>query len=84
MKQEKRKRLKLTAFDELKKRLDLGSHKVQKNRKTSSGYVSKYVILPKLWVDANRIEVGDEVEFMMERNGTLSVRKAGLKEGGKA
>ena len=77
MKQEKRKKsLKSTAFDELKKRLDLGSHKVQRNRTTSSGYISKYVILPKLWVDANRIEVGDELEFMMERNGTLSVRKA--------
>lgn len=78
MKQKKRqKSLKSTAFNELNKPLDLGCHKVQKNRITSSGYVSKYVILPKLWLDANRIKVGDEVEFMMDKTGTLSVRKAG-------
>ena len=77
MKQEERqKSLKSTAFNELKKRLDLGRRKVQRNRTTSSGYVSKCVGLPKLWADANRIEVGDELEFMMERNGTLSVRKS--------
>ncbi len=77
MKQESRQQnIKSTAFNELKKRLNLGSHRVQRNRTTSSGYISKYVILPKLWVDANHIEVGDELEFMMERNGTLSVRKS--------
>ncbi len=78
MKQESRQQnIKSTAFNELKKRLNLGSHRVQRNRTTSSGYISKYVSLPKLWVDANNIEVGDELEFIMERNGTLSVRKEG-------
>jgi len=72
--------LKSTAFDELQfpwngKSVDLGRRKVQRNRTTSSGYVSKYVGLPKVWLDFNRIEAGDELEFRMERNGTLSVRK---------
>ena len=77
MKQEKRKKsLKSTSFDELIEPLDLGYYKVQRNRTTSSGYVAKSLTLPKFWADANHIEVGDEVQFMMERNGTLSVRKA--------
>lgn len=69
------KRLKSTRFDELGKPLDLGRYKVHKNRKTSSGYIAKFVLLPKIWADSNEIQVGDEVEFIMERNGTLSMRK---------
>lgn len=80
MKQKERKKsLKSTSFDELIEPLYLGNYKVQRNRTTSSGYVAKSLTLPKLWADANHIEVGDELEFMMERNGTLSVRKS--KEG---
>ncbi len=73
---ERKKSLKSTSFDELTEPLYLGTYKVQRNRITSSGYVAKCMTLPKLWADANHIKVGDEVQFMMERNGTLSVRKA--------
>ena len=66
-----------TRADEMNKRLDLGRRRVQRNKKTSSGYVSKYVVLPKLWLEANHIEPGDEVAFRMEKNGTLTVRKVG-------
>jgi hypothetical protein len=34
------------------------------------------MILPKIWTDSNGVEVGDKVEVIMERNGTLSVRKS--------
>lgn len=73
----RRKRLKKTTFDELKHQLNLGRYKVQKSKTTSSGYISKYVILPKLWLDTHNIKVGDEVEYVMEKNGSLSVRKVG-------
>ena len=73
---ERKKRLKSTAFNELIEPLDLGTYKVQRNRTTTSGYVAKSLTLPKIWADANHIKVGDEVNFTMERNGTLSVRKA--------
>lgn len=66
---QRRSRLKSTTFDERQKPLLLGRHKVQRNRK------SKLVILPKLWADANGIEVGDKLDLIMERDGTLSVRK---------
>ena len=63
-------KLKSTTFDELQKPINLGSRKVQKNR------TSKAMILPKIWTDSNGVEVGDKVEVIMERNGTLSVRKS--------
>ena len=73
---ERKKSMKSTSFDELTEPLYLGSHKVQGNKTTSSGYISKSLTLPKLWAESNHIKVGDEVQFMLERNGTLSVRKA--------
>ena len=63
-------KLKSTTFDELQKPINLGYRKVQKNRKSIS------MILPKIWTDSNGVEVGDKVEVIMERNGTLSVRKS--------
>ena len=72
MKQKRRhEKLKSTTFDELNKPINLGSRKVLKNR------TSKAMILPKIWVDSNGVEVGDKVEVIMEMNGTLSVRKSG-------
>lgn len=71
MKQKRRNaKLKSTTFDELQKLINLGSRKVQKNRTSIS------MILPKIWADSNGVEVGDKVEVIMERNGTLSVRKS--------
>lgn len=75
-KKERKQSLKSTSFDELTEPLYLGTYKVQRNRTTSSGYAAKTVTLPKIWADSNRIEVGDEVQFRIERNGSLSVRKA--------
>ncbi len=63
--------LKSTTFNELNKSINLGFRKVQKNRTSVS------IILPKIWADSNGVEVGDKVEVIMERNGTLSVRKSG-------
>lgn len=71
MKQKRRNaRLKSTTFEELNKPINLGSRKVQKNRNSIS------MILPKIWAVSNGVEVGDKVEVIMERNGTLSVRKS--------
>lgn len=67
--------LRSTGFDELVKPRLLGTHKVQRNRTTSSGYIAKFLILPKEWVDFNKIKVGDEVELVMETDGTLSLKK---------
>ncbi len=72
---ERKKKLKSTTFDELERRVNLGTRKVQRNKTTSSGYVAKCLSLPKTWVESNNIKVGDEVELTMEKNGTLSVRK---------
>ena len=72
MKQKRRHaKLKSTRLDELQKPVNLGHRKVMKNR------TSKVMILPKIWVDSNGVEVGDKVEVIMEINGTLSVRKSG-------
>ena len=73
---ESKKSLKSATFGELIEPLYLGTYKVQRNRTTTSGYVAKSLTLPKIWADANHIEVGDVLDFIMERNGTLSVRKS--------
>jgi len=67
-------KLKSTGFNELQKPINLGSRKVQRNRKSIS------MILPKIWADTNGVEAGDKVEVIMELNGTLSVRKPGRGE----
>lgn len=77
MKQSNRKkRLKSTSFDELTEPLYLGTYRVQRNRTTSSGSTAKIVTLPKIWADTYCVEVGDEVQFRIERDGSLSMRKA--------
>lgn len=53
-----------------KKLVNLGKYRVHRNNR------SKYVFLPKTWADTNGIEVGDEVEFSVDKDGTLCVRKA--------
>lgn len=50
--------------------LNLGRRVVQNIR------FSKCVILPKVWLDSNRIEVGDEVNFILRKDGSLTVQKA--------
>lgn len=50
--------------------LGLGSRVVQKMR------ASKYVSLPKEFLDFNSIEAGDEVEFILRSDESLTVRKA--------
>lgn len=50
--------------------LGLGSRVVQKMR------ASKYVSLPKEFLDFNSIEAGDEVEFILRQDESLIVRKA--------
>lgn len=48
--------------------LNLGRRVVQNVR------FSKCVILPKVWLDSKRVEVGDEVEFILRKDGSLTVR----------
>lgn len=50
--------------------MNLGSRVVQKMKS------SKFVSLPKEWLEHNRIEVGDEVEFILRQDESLTVRKA--------
>lgn len=57
-----------------KKPVILGRYRVQKSN------LSKYVFLPKPWWVINGIEAGDEIEFSMEKDGTLCARK--VEEGG--
>lgn len=56
--------------------LNLGRRTVQNVR------FSKCVILPKIWLDSNRIEAGDEVEFILRKDNSLTVLKAETRSGG--
>lgn len=50
--------------------MNLGSRVIQKMR------ASKFVSLPKEFLDFNSIEAGDEVEFILRQDESLTVRKA--------
>lgn len=50
--------------------LNLGRRVVQNVR------FSKCVILPKVWLDSKRVEAGDEVNFILRKDGSLVVQKA--------
>ncbi len=49
--------------------MNLSRRVVQKMR------VSKFVSLPKEFLDFNSIEAGDEVEFILRSDGSLTVRR---------
>lgn len=49
--------------------MNLGTRVIQKMKS------SKFVSLPKEWLDFNSIEAGDEVEFILRSDESLTVRK---------
>ena len=57
------------AVDTVQYPLIMGLRKVMNNRGSCQ------ITLPKVWINANGIKIGDKLQFMMETNGTLSVRK---------